>query len=202
MIYAYIRVSTDRQTTENQRFEITTYCENNNIKIDKWINETISGSKQPEDRKLGKILKKMKKDDILLCTELSRLGRDVFMITSILNYCIKREIQIWTIKEKYRLGKDIICKLFAFGFGISAEIERELIRQRTLETMARLKAIGVKLGRPVGSKSKNKKLSGKENIILEMRNKKMLWSEIAKKLKVSKRTLSYFIAESKIFNKK
>lgn len=62
MIYGYLRVSTDKQTLENQEFEIKTFCEREHISIDKWITETISGTKDFEKRKLGKLLKKLKKE--------------------------------------------------------------------------------------------------------------------------------------------
>ena len=65
MYYAYIRVSTDHQNVENQKFEILTYCQKHNIQIDKWIDEAISSRKPLTERKLGKLLKKLKKDDIL-----------------------------------------------------------------------------------------------------------------------------------------
>ena len=70
MIYGYIRVSTDRQTVENQRFEINQFCEKNIMVVDKWIEETISGVKTIQERKLGKLLKRMKRNDILICSEL------------------------------------------------------------------------------------------------------------------------------------
>ena len=153
MIYGYIRVSTDKQTVENQRFEINNFCNIQETLVDKWIEETISGAKNIDDRKLGKLLKKMKKGDILICSELSRLGRNLLMIMGILNECMNRDIQVWTIKDNYRLGSDISSKVLAFAFGLSAEIERNLISQRTKEALARKRAEGVILGRPVGSKS-------------------------------------------------
>ena len=131
MVYGYIRVSTDKQTVENQRFEINNFCERNNIQIDQWFEETISGTKEPEKRALGKLLRKLKKDDILICSELSRLGRSLFMIMDVLSACMKKEIRLWTIKDNYRLGNDISSKVLAFAFGLSAEIERNLISQRT-----------------------------------------------------------------------
>lgn len=127
MIYGYIRVSTDKQTVENQRYEINQFCDRNVVVVDKWLEETISGSKKLEERKLGKLLKKMKKDDILICSELSRLGRNMLMIMGILNECMNRDIQVWTIKDNHRLGSDISSKVLAFAFGLSAEIERNLI---------------------------------------------------------------------------
>ena len=120
MIYGYIRVSTDKQTVENQRFEINQFCNYQEIVVNKWIEETISGAKNVEDRKLGKLLKKMKKGDVLICSELSRLGRNLLMIMGILNECMNRDIQVWTIKDNYRLGSDINSKVLAFDFGLSA----------------------------------------------------------------------------------
>ena len=193
MIYGYIRVSTDKQTVENQRFEIYNFCKKNNLSIDRWIEETISGAKDFESRKLGHLLRSMDKDDILICAELSRLGRNLLMIMSILNKCMQKEIQVWTIKDNYRLGSDISSKVLAFAFGLSAEIERNLISQRTKEALARKKAEGVKLGRPIGSKSKKLKLTGKEGNIRKMIDRGLHYTAIAKKLGVHRSTLSDFI---------
>ena len=150
MIYGYIRVSSDRQTVENQRFEINKFCEYNKLVIDGWIEETISGTKAYNKRELGKLLKRVQKDDLIICAELSRLGRNLFMIMEILNICMTKECRVWTIKDNYRLGDDIQSKVLAFAFGLSAEIERNLISQRTKEALARKKAEGVILGRPKG----------------------------------------------------
>jgi DNA invertase Pin-like site-specific DNA recombinase len=200
MIYGYIRVSTDKQTVENQRYEICRFCENNHLTVDKWIEETISGVKQIEDRKLGKLIRKMKKEDILICSELSRLGRNLLMIMAILNECMNRSIQVWTIKDNYRLGSDIHSKVLAFAFGLSAEIEHELISQRTKEALARKRAEGVVLGRPKGSKSKIKKLSGKENKIKVLLNTKTSISAMSRILGVHRMTLTKFLKEMQTRN--
>lgn len=139
MIYGYIRVSTDKQTVENQRFEINQYTKKENIKIDTWIEETISGTVSPSKRNLGKLLDKTKKEDIIICSELSRLGRNMFMIMSILNLLMERGVSIYTVKEGYKLGEDLTSKVLAFAFSISAEIERTLISQRTKESLKRIK---------------------------------------------------------------
>ena len=148
MTYGYIRVSSDKQTVENQRFEIKNFCKRNNLNVDGWIEETISGTKNYSKRRLGALLKKVTKGDMIICSELSRLGRSLFMIMDILNICMTKECQVWTIKDNYRLGDDISSKVLAFAFGLSAEIERNLISQRTREALARKKAEGVVLGRP------------------------------------------------------
>lgn len=193
MIYGYIRVSTDKQTVENQRYEINEFCKKQEIGVDKWIEETISGTKEVKNRKLGKLLNKMKKDDILICSELSRLGRSLLMIMGILNQCMQNEIQVWTIKDNYRLGNDISSKVLAFAFGLSAEIERNLISQRTKEALARKKAEGVTLGRPIGSKSAKTKLTGQEKKITNLLNKNVSISAIGRILGVHRLTVSTFV---------
>ena len=193
MNYGYIRVSSDKQTVENQRFEIENFCQKENLSIDGWIEETISGTKNYDERKLGKLLSKVNKDDLIICSELSRLGRNLFMIMEILNRCMEKECKVWTIKDNYRLGDDIQSKVLAFAFGLSAEIERNLISQRTKEALARKKEEGVVLGRPKGSKSSHLKLSGKEYVIKELREQGISISEIARIFKVDRATVSKFI---------
>lgn len=168
MIYGYIRVSTDKQTVENQRFEIIEYTKKHNIHIDYWIQETISGTVSPEKRNLGKLLRCVHKGDTIICSELSRLGRSMFMIMSILNNLIENEVVIHTVKEGYKLGQDLQSKVLAFAFSISAEIERNLISERTSEALKRRKAEGKTLGRPKGSKNTTLKLSKQEKEIIRM----------------------------------
>ena len=198
MIYGYIRVSTDKQNVENQRFEIENYCKERGMIVGSWIEETISGTKHIDQRKLGKLLNKLKKDDILICAELSRLGRNMFMIMSILNYCMEREIKVWTIKDNYRLGDDLTSKVLAFAFGLSAEIERNLISQRTKEALVKKKAEGIVLGRPKGRKSSYYKLSGKDNMIKELLSKHIPKIQIAKILNVHRNTLDKYIKENNL----
>ena len=198
MIYGYIRVSTDKQNVENQRFEIENYCKESGMIVNAWIEETISGTKKIDQRKLGKLLNKLKKDDILICAELSRLGRNMFMIMSILNYCMEKEIKVWTIKDNYRLGDDLTSKVLAFAFGLSAEIERNLISQRTKEALVKKRAEGIVLGRPKGRKSSYYKLSGRDNIIKELLNKGIPKIQIAKILNIHRNTLSAYIKENNL----
>ena len=195
MTYGYIRVSSDKQTVENQRFEIVRFCKENNFKIDGWIEETISGTKAYNKRQLGLLLKKVEKEDVIICSELSRLGRSLFMIMEILSICMKKECRVWTIKDNYRLGDDIQSKVLAFAFGLSAEIERNLISQRTKEALARKKAEGIVLGRPKGRKSSpdKYKLSGKEALISELLKNGTSQRKIAKICKVDRNTLARFI---------
>jgi DNA invertase Pin-like site-specific DNA recombinase len=194
MIYGYIRVSTDKQTVENQRYEIERFCNRNNLIIENWIEETISGTKSPDKRRLGKLLKGIQKDDLIICSELSRLGRSLFMIMSILNSLMAVGAKVWTIKDNYRLGDDIQSKVLAFAFGLSAEIERNLISQRTKEALARKKSEGMVLGRRPG-KAVRVRLTGNETEITDMLRSGMTKAAIGRHFGVHRQTIRIFISE-------
>lgn len=196
MTYGYTRVSSDKQTVENQRFEINKFCERENLTIDGWIEETISGTKAYNKRQLGVLLKRIQKDDLIICAELSRLGRNLFMIMEILNICMTKEAKVWTIKDNYRLGDDIQSKVLAFAFGLSAEIERNLISQRTKEALARLKSEGKTIGRGKGRRnnSLNKVCVAKHDYIMKKLEAGISIPTIAKKIKVARGTLYRYLA--------
>lgn len=193
MIYAYVRVSSQIQNEANQHYEIEQFAEKNNIHIDEWIEETISSGKDLKKRKFNSLLKKLNKDDILITTELSRIGRKSFEIMGILYECLNKGCQVWTTKEKYKLGDDLNSQILAFACSISASIEKSLISARTKETLARLKNSGVKLGRPQGSKNKNLKLAGKEKEIRELLAQGVSKTKISKIYGVSRISLYHFI---------
>jgi DNA invertase Pin-like site-specific DNA recombinase len=195
MTYGYIRVSTDRQTVDNQRFEIERFCSKNDLAVGQWIEETISGTKSPEKRLLGLLLSAVKKGDLIICSELSRLGRSLFMIMSILNQLMLNGVRVWTIKDNYRLGDNIQSKVLAFAFGLSAEIERDLISQRTKEALARKRSEGVVLGRPVGRKSSHVKLSGHEKEIQVLLDSHASKSAIGRIFGVNRMTVNSFLRE-------
>ena len=198
MNYGYIRVSSDKQTVENQRFEIEKFSAKSQLQIDGWIEETISGSKNYSKREFGKLLEKVQKDDLIICAELSRLGRNLFMIMEILNICMNKECKVWTIKDNYRLGEDIQSKVLAFAFGLSAEIERDLISQRTKEALARKRAEGIILGRPKGRKSTKVKLSGHEDEIVALLKRKTTKCKIARIFGVNRMTVAAFIKNNSL----
>lgn len=198
MIYSYIRVSTEKQTSENQRFEIENYCKAKNISIDSWIDETKSGTIAISQRKLGGLLNKLQKGDTLIVSELSRLGRSLLQVMSMLNTCMQRGIIIYSIKENFELSDNINSKVLAFAFTLSAEIERKLISQRTKEGLARRRAEGVILGRPKGRKTRieNHPCYHARYKISEWINKGVSYSQIAKKLGVHRDTLHRFLVKS------
>jgi DNA invertase Pin-like site-specific DNA recombinase len=195
MVYAYIRVSTDKQTTENQRFEIVKFAAYRKFKIAKWVEETISSRKELSERSFGTLLNKLKTNDILIVSEISRMGRNLMQIMSILNQCMEKQVKVYAIKEGYELGDNINSKVLAFAFGLSAEIERTLISQRIKEALARKKAEGMKLGRPLGSKKRNPILAKhaafiKEQVLLGAKQ-----IDIARKLNVHRHTVKDWIIQ-------
>lgn len=195
MVFGYIRVSSNKQTVENQRFEIASFCHREALPIDGWIEETVSGTRGYDKRRLGKLLKKVGYGDLIICAELSRLGRSLFMIMEILNICMNKGCRVWTIKEGYRLGDDIPSKVLAFAFALSAEIERNLISQRTKEALARKKAEGIVLGRPKGKPNspEKHKLYPKRALVKELLLSGVSKPQIARICKVDRKTLNRFI---------
>jgi putative DNA-invertase from lambdoid prophage Rac len=197
MIYGYIRVSTDKQNAENQKFEITQYLKRNNFseKVN-WIEETVSGTKNHKKRILGKYLQKeFGSNDTLVVSELSRLGRSLFDVMTILNDLMSKKVKVISIKEKFELKDDINSQVLAFAFSLSAQIERQLISQRTKEALARVKSEGKILGRPSGRTSINKKLSENHNEIVGLLKKQVSKSAIARIYEVNRGTLKKYIDE-------
>ena len=198
MIYGYIRVSTDKQTTENQRYEILKYADDKKLHIDRWIEETVSATKALPYRKLGNLINHMQEGDILLVTELSRLGRSLLEVMSILHTLMEKEVKVFTTKERYELGNNINSKVLAFAFSLSAEIERSMIASRTKEALARKKSEGARLGRPRGKLSSVTKLSGKDDLIRDYLQRNIPQAVIARLLNVSRLTLRNYIITRKL----
>lgn len=192
MVYAYIRVSTEKQTETNQRFEIAQFCKREGLTVDAWITETVSGTAQPEKRKLGELLNRVAAGDTIIATEISRFGRSLYMIMDILHLCMDRGCRIRTIKDGFCLGDDIQSKVLAFAFGLSAEIERNLISQRTKEALECRRAAGVKLGRPKGALGKNTRLSPYESTIRVLIEQDNTYAAVARLFHVDRSTMKRF----------
>ena len=192
-VIGYIRVSSTKQTLEHQHFEIEQYAKNQGLTIDTWVEEKISSRKALKKRKLGTLLDNLQENDILISCEISRLGRSLLEVMRILETCLSKNCQVWTLKENYRLGNDIQSKVLAFAFGLAAEIERNLISQRTKSSLANLKASGKKLGRPLAAESQKLKLSKNTRKIKNLLAKGISKSQIARILGVQRSTVRRFI---------
>lgn len=191
MIYGYIRVSTDKQDTENQKLGINDKAKMLGFEIQEWISDDgVSGAKEPDDRKLGKLLKAIKQDDVIIASELSRLGRKLFMVMRILEHCMNVNAKVYTVKDGYELGDNIQSKVLAFAFGLAAEIEREMIQMRTKEGLKNKVKQGVLLGRPMKDEINPMKLADKKDEIIYQYNLGVPLLRIAENFKVHRLTLT------------
>ena len=174
-------------------YEISDYAAKHNMKIDVWVEETISSRKPLQKRQLGQLLEKLQPNDILITSELSRISRSVPETFSILQTCLNKNCQVITIKENYHLGNDLQSQVLAFAFGLASQIERDLISQRTKCSLASKKEQGIKLGRPVGAESKKLKLAKNLKRIQDLLAKGVSKNRISKIMNVQYMTLSRFI---------
>jgi len=180
-VVAYLRVSTDKQDVENQRFGIIEYAKRNNLELndDSFFEDVVSGKKSWRDREIGRILKKAKDGDILLVAEISRLARSTLQVLEILQYSVEHGITVHIVKNNMIMDGSLHSRITATVLGLAAEIEREFISARTTEALAKRKAEGLPLGRPKGSKNRSKKLDQHSEIIKDLLKKGVQKSAIA-----------------------
>lgn len=190
---AYVRVSTNHQDLQNQKYEILEYCRKNNISIDDFIEIEASSRKSLKDRKVDLLIENLSHGDQIIVSELSRIGRSTGEVLNIINEIINAGISIHIIKQNMHLtdNGDMQTKVMVTMFSLFAELERDLISQRTKRALEAKRAAGVRLGRPRGSLGKSK-LDNKEELIQDFLNKKVSISSIAKICCVSRSTVYNF----------
>ncbi len=190
---AYQRVSTDGQELDNQRLEILDYADKNGMRVDQWISIKVSSRKSTKERLIDQLIETLNDGDILIVAELSRLGRSVGQIITIIDEMIKKQVKVIIIKQNMVInGKnDIQTKTMITMFSLFAEIERDLISERTKSGLARARAEGKLIGRPKGNGKS--KLDGKEEEIKELLKKKVSRASIAKIMGVAWPTVDHFI---------
>jgi len=147
---AYLRVSTTDQDIEKNKFDILQLANEKKLGQVEWVEETVSGRVSWKMRKIADVLEQLQAGDTLLVSELSRLGRSMLECMEILSIASQKEIKIYSVKGNWQLDNSIQSKIIAMAFSMAAEIERDLISQRTKEALAAKKKAGVKLGRPKG----------------------------------------------------
>ena len=198
MNYGYCRVSSDLQSNKNQEYEILKFASDKKISIDEWVVETVSGTKDYQSRMLGDLIKnKCVRDDIICISEISRLGRSLMMIFNILNECLEKGIKVLSVKEGFSLDSGITSSVITFAWGLCSQLERNLISERTKNSLALRKSQGMILGRPRGSFSKSK-LSGHENEIKELLAKKISICSISRIYGCNPGTVSAFCQTRKL----
>lgn len=200
MIYGYLRVSSDEQDVNNQKSGVLDFAKSKDWEIADWISDDgVSGTKDPEKRQLGVLIKKCQKGDIIICSELSRLGRKMLMVMSILEYCMKNEIMIYTVKDNYVLGDNIQSTVLAFAFSLAAQIERDMIAMRTKEALVVRKKEGVLLGAPRNVQKISRVSDDLMAEMVQLAENGISISSIARKMNFHRITVGYYLAKSKTF---
>ncbi len=164
-ILAYLRISTDQQDLNNQKLEILDFARRQEIRVDDFIEISISSRKNTKQRRIDELLHKLDDSDTLIVTELSRLGRSTSEIIALVNELLHRNIQLIVIKQNLDLTQhDMSSKIIVTLFALLAELERDLVSLRTKEALAAKKAQGVKLGKPKGTIQSSKFDKDRERI--------------------------------------
>lgn len=193
MVYGYIRVSTDKQTVENQRLAIETFCKSKGIEIDVWISETISGMVNFRKRKLGELFSRLRKGDYVYITEISRFERNVFSVFNMVLELLKKEVHVYSILEDMEIEDTSDCAMKIFSTAYSAQAEREKLVERTKLGLARARAEGKKVGRAPGEKNHNYKLDRWNHLIVNWLNEGRSLSYITRKLQVGFITVKRYV---------
>lgn len=205
MIIGYIRVSTEQQSMSNQKHKLLEYAQNNKIIIDEFIELEISSKKDQKDRLLDKVFEKLKSGDTFMCTELSRLGRNMLEILNLIEKFNSTGIKlVFTNQPELSTNKnEALSSLLLAIYGYFAQTEREIISQRTKQGLAAARASGKILGRPKGVKNKNRVLDPFKDEIKKYLEMGLMQTNILKIInaqlekKVSLTSLRYFISTTK-----
>ena len=196
---AYLRVSTRSQDLANQKLAILEFSQKRRFPIDQFIESRVSSRKSPLERRIDEMLGTLQPGDRLLVSELSRLGRSLGQVIRIVEELVKRKIRFTAITESthFEDKQDLQTKVMIALFGLFAEVERDLISERTKEGLAAARAKGRLLGRPKGALGKSK-LDGKEEEIRILLQKQVSKASIAKIVGVSRTAMHHFINSRKL----
>lgn len=194
---AYLRVSTDRQHLQTQRLEILEWANREGVSIDDWVEIEISSRKSTGERGVDALLERLAAGDTLVVAELSRLGRSLGEVVQTVDRIAAGGIRLVTLKERLRIdgggnGRDMQSKVLVALFGLLADLERDLISERTKAGLARAKAAGKKLGRPKGMVI-GSRLDGQAEEIAGLLRKGVTLASLARIVDCSPPTLRHFI---------
>jgi DNA invertase Pin-like site-specific DNA recombinase len=204
-VYGYLRVSTDDQDENSQKRGVDEFASKNGLKIDEYvIDHGLSGAKEFKDRVIGKLIKKLQKGDTVIASEISRIGRRLVLVLDFIKICTEKGVNFFTVKDRYSIADTLQSKVILTVMGLCAEIERDLVRQRTKEGLSRARAEGKILGRPKGRKTapEKHKLNNKEALIRSLMDEGLAQRKIAAIVKVNRNTLAKFINERGLKNGK
>lgn len=204
MIYCYLRVSTDTQDVESQKIGLQEFLKKREWTCDKWVEDNgVSGAIDWRKRKLGAIIKAAKKGDAIVFSEISRIARRLVLVLEVIKECTEKGISVYTAKDRYVMEDTIQSKVLVTVMGLAAEIERDLIRQRTKEGLKRAIANGKTLGRPFGSKNRpeSRACYGHEDEIIDWTLQGWPKAKIARRIRVHRLTLARYMKENEYIRK-
>ena len=154
---AYLRASTDKQDLSHQKLEILEFARKQGLHVDEYVEITISSRKTSNQRRIDELVQMLNETDVLIVTELSRLGRSTAEVIAIVNALVERNIRLIMIKQNLDIHRqDMNSKIMITLFSLFAELERDLISHRTKEALVAKKAQGQLLGKPKGTLQKSK----------------------------------------------
>jgi DNA invertase Pin-like site-specific DNA recombinase len=193
-VIGYVRVSTTKQDADNQRHEILEYTNQRHLHVDAFIEVEISSRKDQKQRRIEELMGKLHSGDTLIVSELSRLGRSTSEVIDIVNQLIARKIQFVAIKQGLHIAgaHDMQTKVMVTMFSLFAELERDIISERTKAALAAKKAGGKKLGKPKGTVQASK-LDPHRKRIVEFLKHGVAKSAIARMLGTSRTNLANYI---------
>jgi DNA invertase Pin-like site-specific DNA recombinase len=196
---AYLRVSTGGQDLAHQKLAIFDYARQHRLTVDDFVEARASAGSSTQRAQLLALIETLQPGDRLMVSELSRLGRSLGQILQIVERLLQRGVRLVAMKEAIRFeGQQTLqTKAMIALFGLFAEVERDLIAERTKEGLAAAKAKGKRLGRPKGALGKSK-LDGKEQEIELLLGKQVSKASIARIVEVSPTTLHHFIHTRKL----
>ena len=202
-VLAYLRASTDKQDVTHQKYEILEYARMNDLRIDEYIEVTISATKNSKQRRIDELTKKLSPHDTLIVTELSRLGRSTAEVVELVNTLIDRQVRIIIIKQHLNFNRhDLNSKVIVTSFSLFGELERDFISLRTKEALASKKEKGIKLGKPKGTLQKSQFDADREKII-ELLSLGLSVRKIAKFFNYKNHiSLNTYVKKRKLFDRK
>lgn len=193
MVYSYLRVSTLEQDEHNQRLGVEKKAQSLGLTIDRYFVDKMSGTVDPAKRNLGRLLRRVQPGDIIIVSELSRFGRRLFMLFRILESLLNKGVCVYSVKDAYSLDDSLQSKIMAFAFGMAAEIERDMISQRTREALTLRRQMGIKLGRPAGAQTRVHKLDPYQPKILRWYAAGIPKARIARRLHCTDKTVRKYL---------
>ena len=196
--YAYLRVSTNEQDVENQKFGITEYALKKGFENVEYVADSVSGKVWWNERKLGDLIAKTAHGDVVIFSEISRIARSTLQVLEVLKECSNKSVSVHIVKSNMIVDNSIQSKALVLIYGLVAEMERDFISSRTKEALMRRKNDGFKLGRPEGSMGKTLKLDQHKEKVLTLLDSNVSITDIAKLTEVSRATLYGWIKKNKI----